>query len=139
MKKILILTAIFSTAFTCFSQESIDDLKKDVITVTSDKWTITKYQYVTLTSGENKQLQFTAETTKDGYISRDYFIAIASEYLAIYSEKLEIDEETDLSELVGEADISIKIHMSKAGIQIILINDGAETKETHLWKDYFTN
>jgi|GEM_PF-2678681 len=121
------------------SQEQIDDMKNDLVSITSDKWFMTKNIMATLVNGDQKQIQFSAETSSDGYISRDYFIAIASEYLQIYLEKLNIESEEDLSEIVGDSDINIKIHMSKVGLQIILNNEGVETKETHLWKNYFSN
>ena len=137
--KILLLISFTALNLFSFGQESLEDLKKDIISVKEDKWILSKLEMVTLESGEQKELKFVAETTKDSFISRDNFIAISSEYLVLYSDKISIVDYTDLTELVGEADIVIKVYMSKAGIQIVLNNQGTETKETHLWKDYFSN
>jgi hypothetical protein len=137
--KTLLIISFTLLSLLSFGQESIEDLKKDIVSIKEDKWILSKLEMVTFESGDQKEMKFTAEATKDSFISRDNFIAISSEYLVLYSEKMGVVDYTDLTELVGEADITVKVYMSKAGIQIVLNNQGVETKETHLWKDYFSN
>ncbi len=119
-------------------------LKEELVTITNGKYQIEDFQLLTFANDATLQLETTASAPQ-GVISRDQFVAIYSSVglfmiVSILGEAgMSIDDVSfkELDELIGVADISIHLEMTKNGLQMAVTTEDGTERETMTWDEFF--
>lgn len=121
-------------------------LKEELVTISNGKYQIEDFQLLTFSNDATLQLKTTA-TAPEGVISRDQFVAIYSSVgvfmiVSILGEAgVSIDDVDfkELDELIGVADISIHLEMTKNGLQMAITTEEGTERETITWNEFFAD
>lgn len=122
-----------------FSQKKTtpEELLTDIVSVRDKKYSMDVYRLVTNEDGTSTQVKAHSEAPLDA-ISRDQFLyyssIIMSQIIDDYTP--ETSTETDLDELIGNADIEINLFMTKNGLQVESKTLVGTTRFTKKWDDY---
>lgn len=146
MKRIISTLALLfvGLSFAQAQTNPAEKLKEELVTVSNGKYQIEDFQLLTFANDATLQLKTTA-AGPEGVISRDQFVAIYSSVgvfmiVAILSEAgVSIDDVNfkDLDELIGVADISIHLEMTKNGLQMAITTEDGTERETMTWEEFF--
>ncbi len=137
-----ILIGLFSIS-SSFAQTNFSArLKKEIINIEASKYIANEFKYLTFSNGNTMQIKITATSPVD-VMSRDNFINIYSTLstmmlLITFAEaEIEIPAMRELDELIGEADITYNLVMTRNGIQIQVITGQTRENVTMTWAEFF--
>ena len=85
------------------------------------------------------QVRTRSEAPKDGFISRDYFVAITSILKVEILEQFEDIDCKTLQSPIGTPDLQINLVMTEEGLQVEVANTGTgqKTRNTVQWRELF--
>lgn len=147
-----ILLSLMLIVFPIASHAEAPDIQKELtrefVTIQDGKMQMREYGLM-LVRGKRVQLEWRSDAPANGAISRDFFVAFTTAFqnlmmfeLASGGKKVEVSSIGDLYEyeelesLIGKADVTISITMTKLGYQVEVA--GKKTKRfTQTWKEVF--
>jgi hypothetical protein len=143
MKKLfLTIGIVLGFSLVSQAQEWKAELKKDLVKIEGNKMTSTEFFLLHFENESNVQVKIYAEAPSAGVISRDNFVAItntlaAMKLLTMFSET-GIPNMTNLSELIGKADVEFNYYFTSNGMQMEIKTSEGSDKITMTWEEYFS-
>lgn len=144
MKKALLSLFLFSCLLSAGAQAQAwkDALTAPVIVEQNGKWTITDFLLLTFEDETTRQIKIYSEAPIGGLMTRDNFIAFASQFSIVTIYELfpgeyapsSIDE---LDEIIGNADLELSSFMSNSGIQVEAKGDLGVNRTTYTWEEWY--
>lgn len=141
---LLLLVACLSISFAQTDWKT--ELKQDLVTISDNKYQIEDFALITFEDGATMQFKTSASADTDP-ISRDQFVSIYSSLgtillVSILQEagvKFEEVSMKNLDELIGKADLTIHMEMTKNGLQMSITTEDGTERETMTWDEFYEN
>jgi hypothetical protein len=131
---------LFSFGNAQLTKENKERLLKDLVTVTPQKFTFKEINLFSNKTDKSVQILITADSDKD-FISRDNFLSTVDSIVFMIISGMYTTEELakydikEIDDLIGSPDVTIKIVMTKDGVQILVTTKNGTNKETLSWDE----
>ncbi|MEG1589729.1 hypothetical protein [Chryseobacterium sp.] len=131
---------LFSFGNAQLTKENKEKLLKDLVTVTPQKFIFKEINLFSNKVDKSVQILVTADSDKD-FISRDNFLSTVDSIVFMIISGMYTTEELakydikEIDDLIGSPDVTIKIVMTKDGVQILVTTMNGTNKETLSWDE----
>jgi hypothetical protein len=131
---------LFSFGNAQLTKENKERLLKDLVTVTPQKFTFKEINLFSNKTDKSVQILIMADSDKD-FISRDNFLSTVDSIVFMIISGMYTTEELakydikEIDDLIGSPDVTIKIVMTKDGVQILVTTKNGTNKETLSWDE----
>ena len=136
----IISLLLYSLGNAQLTKENKEKLLKDLVTVTPQKFIFKEINLFSNKVDKSVQILITADSDKD-FISRDNFLSTVDSIVFMIISGMYTTEELakydikEIDDLIGSPDVTIKIVMTKDGVQILVTTKNGTNKETLSWDE----
>ncbi|OBW42927.1 hypothetical protein AB670_00710 [Chryseobacterium sp. MOF25P] len=136
----IISLLLYSLGNAQLTKENKEKLLKDLVTVTPQKFIFKEINLFSNKTDKSVQILITADSDKD-FISRDNFLSTVDSIVFMIISGMYTTEELakydikEIDDLIGSPDVTIKIVMTKDGVQILVTTKNGTNKETLSWDE----
>lgn len=136
----IISLLLYSLGNAQLTKENKEKLLKDLVTVTPQKFIFKEINLFSNKVDKSVQILITADSDKD-FISRDNFLSTVDSIVFMIisgtytTEELAKYDIKEIDDLIGSPDVTIKIVMTKDGVQILVTTKNGTNKETLSWDE----
>lgn len=136
----IISLLLYSLGNAQLTKENKEKLLKDLVTVTPQKFIFKEINLFSNKVDKSVQILITADSDKD-FISRDNFLSTVDSIVFMIISGMYTTEELakydikEIDDLIGSPDVTIKIVMTKDGVQILVTTMNGTNKETLSWDE----